>query len=103
MNYRRYIAYDHQKRANERAIKAFAAFRSLDIGACVWERYSLSDIPVWSKTRIVKDPKAAYRCGFTLHYQINAPHGQPKAVVSEGYFFREANSYVYAGLYETPY
>ena len=102
-NYRVYMIYDAQKRANERAIRAYTAFRSLDIGPCVWERYRLGDIPAWSKARIVNDPKAAYRCGFKLRYQINAPYGDPKTVESEGYFFREANSYVYAGLFETPY
>jgi hypothetical protein len=102
-NYREFQAYNEQRLANERAIRAFGALQRLEIGECVWERYSLSDISVWSKTRIATDPKAAYRCGFTLHYQINPPYGEPKTIVSEGFFFRQADTYVYAGLFETPY
>src|SRR5262245_12517230 len=102
-NYRKFLVYNMQSLANERAVKAFAALQRLELGGCVWERYGLNDVPAWSKTRIVKDPKAAYRCAFALHYQVNPPYGEPRTVATEGFFFREANNYVYAGLYETPY
>src|SRR5215467_9166550 len=40
-NYRMYMIYEAQRRANERAVTAYVALRSLDIGQCALERYSL--------------------------------------------------------------
>lgn len=102
-DYQAFQDYNDKKQANENAIEAFGAFQWIDIGKCVWERYTLDDIPEWAKSRITTDPKAAYRCAFTLHYQINPPYGDPKTVDTEGYFFKEASSYVYSGKFDTPY
>jgi len=95
--------YNDKKQANENAIEAFGAFQWIDLGKCIWERYTLDDVPVWAKPRITTDPKGAYHCAFTLHYQINPPYGNPKTVDTEGYFFKEADGYVYSGKFDTPY
>ena len=102
-NYQDFEAYNDKKLANEHAIEAFGAFQWMKLGKCVWERYTLDDIPVWATSRITTDPKAAYRCAFTLHYQINPPYGDPKTVEAEGFFFKEAGSYVYVGKFDNPY
>jgi hypothetical protein len=102
-NYQDFEDYNDKQLANEHAIEQFGAFRWMSLGKCVWERYTLDDIPVWAQARITTDPKGAYRCAFTLHYQINPPYGDPKIVDTEGFFFREPGTYVYAGKFDSPY
>src|SRR5690242_7246787 len=61
------------------------ALQRLNVVDCAWQPFSSEGLPAVSKGRI-KDtaPRAAYRCTFEAHYQINPPHGKKLSTETAG-------------------
>ena len=96
-------AYNDRMLAKRHGDLAVGAFRKIEMGDCTWGAFSTARLSKQTMTRVGEAPAGAYKCSYTVHYQINPPHGEKFAVPGEGFFFERDGKVVYAGRYPNPY
>ena len=103
MNYQQSVDWNEKKLANDKAPKVYKALQKLQVENCAWGSVKKRKLPERVQERVTVLPAGAYLCQFTVHYRINPPYGDAYELNSEGYFFQEGRTYVYAGKFAHPY
>lgn len=101
-NYQKSVEWNRKQLANKAAKRSYNALQKLKLGECVWQRLT-EEIPDWARDRVPEAPGSLYVCNFTVHYQINPPHGDKLSVETKGGFFKQGRRFAYLGRFKHPY